>query len=70
MAQLSKFHTWFIFGLGTTFFQWDFQGPLIMGIVWEACHKGVPLLGVPGITLDFLDVVFLPMLWNSTCHLP
>ena len=48
--------------------QWDFQGPLIMGppygklpilfpygsmgIVWEAYHKGVPLLGVPGITLD------------------
>ena len=23
-----------------------------MGIVWEASHKGVPLLGVPGITLD------------------
>ena len=23
-----------------------------MGIVWEAYHKGVPLLGVPGITLD------------------
>ena len=21
-----------------------------MGIVWEAYHKGVPLLGVPGIT--------------------
>ena len=27
-----------------------------MGIVWEASHKGVPLLGVPGITLDFLAV--------------
>ena len=24
-----------------------------MGIVWEAYHKGVPLLGVPGITLDW-----------------
>ena len=23
-----------------------------MGIVWEASHKGVPLLGVPGITLQ------------------
>ena len=23
-----------------------------MGIVWEAYHKGVPLLGGPGITLD------------------
>ena len=23
-----------------------------MGIVWEAYHKGVPLLGVPGITLE------------------
>ena len=27
--------------------------PKDMGIVWEAYHKGVPLLGVPGITLDF-----------------
>ena len=25
-----------------------------MGIVWEACHKGVPLLGVPGITLEWV----------------
>ena len=24
-----------------------------MGIVWEAYHKGVPLFGVPEITLDF-----------------
>ena len=23
-----------------------------MGIVWETYHKGIPLLGVPGITLD------------------
>ncbi len=28
-----------------------------MGIVWEAYHKGVPLLRVPGITLD-LGLVF------------
>ena len=27
--------------------------PKDMGIVWEAYHKGVPLLGVPGITVDF-----------------
>ena len=26
--------------------------PKDMGMVWEASHKGVPLLGVPGITLD------------------
>ena len=26
-----------------------------MGIVWEASHKGVPLLGVPGITLDVMS---------------
>ena len=26
--------------------------PKDMGIVWEAYHKGVPLLGVPGITLE------------------
>ena len=26
-----------------------------MGMVWEAYHQGVPLLGVPGITLDFWD---------------
>ena len=25
--------------------------PKDMGIVWESYHKGVPLLGVPGITL-------------------
>ena len=25
-----------------------------MGIVWEASQKGVPLLGVPGITLDWM----------------
>ena len=24
-----------------------------MGIVWETYHKGVPISGVPGITLDF-----------------
>ena len=26
--------------------------PKDMGMVWEASHKGVPLLGVPGITLE------------------
>ncbi len=57
-------------------YQWDFQGPPIMGplivsfpyyshttpiripkdmgIVWKAYHKGVPLLGVPGITLEYI----------------
>ena len=25
-----------------------------MGIVWEALHKGVPLLGVPRISLEVL----------------
>ena len=27
-----------------------------MGIVWEAYHKGVPLLGVPGISLDYQQI--------------
>ena len=26
--------------------------PKDMGMVWEAYHKGVPLLGVTGMTLD------------------
>ena len=26
--------------------------PKDMGMVWEASHKGVPLLRVPGITLE------------------
>ncbi len=49
---------WFYFKK-TGLYQWDFQGPPIMGppkdmgMVWEDYHKGVPLLGVPGITLDF-----------------
>ena len=30
--------------------------PKDMGIVWEAYHTGVPLLGVPGITLECLLV--------------
>ena len=30
-----------------------------MGIVWETYHKGVPLLGVPGITLDLWNGVSL-----------
>ena len=29
--------------------------PKDMGMVWEAYHKGVPLLGVPGITLDMVS---------------
>ena len=29
------------------------RNPKDMGIVWEAYHKGVPLLGVPGITLEW-----------------
>ena len=29
--------------------------PKDMGIVWEAYHKGIPLLGVSGITFDFDD---------------
>ena len=43
--------------------QWDFQGPPIVGmvweLVWEAYHKGVPLLGAPGITLE--QIVFFPL---------
>ena len=36
-----------------------------MGMVWEAYHKGVPLLGVPGMTLDELwfGVVFFCFLF-------
>ena len=30
--------------------------PKDMGIVWEAYHKGVPSLGVPGITLEIPDL--------------
>ena len=35
-----------------------------MGIVWEAYHKRVPLLGVPGISLEYsfslmLDLIIL-----------
>ena len=37
-----------------------------MGIVWEASHKGVPLLGVPGITLDFMGL----FLESPVRHLP
>ena len=29
---------------------------ICMGIVWEAYHKGVPLLGVPGITLENINI--------------
>ena len=31
--------------------------PKDMGMVWEAYHKGVPLLGVPGITLDTWRII-------------
>ena len=34
-----------------------------MGIVWETSHKGVPLLKVPKITLDF----FAPNYYQSGC---
>ena len=34
--------------------------PEDMGIVWESYHKGVPLLGVPGNTLDVCWMMFLP----------
>ena len=30
-----------------------------MGIVWEAYHKGVPLLRVPGISLEVVIAGFL-----------
>ena len=35
--------------------------PNDMGMVWEDYHKGVPLLGVPGITLEYNTTH-----WNST----
>ena len=40
--------------------------PKDMGIVWEAYHKGVPLLGVPGITLDttMVSIVFSRDSWS------
>ena len=34
-----------------------------MGIVWEASHKGVLLLGVPGITLDIGTVYTKYIQW-------
>ena len=41
-----------------------------MGIVWEASHKQVPLLGVPGITLDSVwtsgAVLEEEKSWNSS----
>ena len=36
-----------------------------MGIVWEASHKGVPLLGVPGITLEFTFQAMSPNMYPS-----
>ncbi len=38
---------------------------ILMGIVWEAYHKGVPLLGVPGITLDKLMLGLLGIYWSN-----
>ena len=40
-----------------------------MGIVWEAYHKGVPLLGVPGITLDkFVGAMNHESSWAMKLH--
>ena len=33
------------------------------GMVWEASHKGVPLLGVPGITLDLSSKELRGRMW-------
>ena len=30
-----------------------------MGIVWETDHEGVPLLGIPGITLEYFSFTFM-----------
>ena len=35
-----------------------------MGIVWEAYHKGVPLLGVPGVKLHNLWVLSPEFVWK------
>ena len=37
---------------------------ILMGIVWEAYHKGVPLLRVPGITLDTVHVSYGIYIYN------
>ena len=42
--------------------------PKDMGIVWEEYHKGVPLLGVPGITRSPEEVTFLQMSRASKFH--
>ena len=31
---------------------------ILIGILWEAYHQGIPLLGVPGITLDLFLIDF------------
>lgn len=31
---------------------------ILIGILWEAYHQGIPLLGVPGMTLDLLLIDF------------
>ena len=40
-----------------------------MGIVWEAYHKGVPLLRVPGITLDIKGFPGRVYLWSEMAEL-
>ena len=37
-----------------------------VGIVWEAYHKGVPLLGVPGITLEKVGLLLPPIHFPNT----
>ena len=39
-----------------------------MGIVWEAYHKGVPLLGVPRISFD-KKVSYLDASWVRCCQI-
>ena len=44
--------------------------PKDMGMVWEAYHKGVPLLGVPGITLDSGTPSPIPCFGEGSRFLP
>ena len=37
-----------------------------MGIVWEAYHKGVPLLGVLGITLEIVQYFMAIIIYMDT----
>ena len=41
--------------------------PKDMRMVWEAYHKGVPLLGVPEISLEFWNVSSKNPSWTSSC---